>query len=227
MTGIHEGLPGPGCSHCPPWTPVCTGVTIGRASRLANHDVRFAFGFLLLWSVLLLGPGAATAHAQSRLSQQEALALAFPAPDSVVRRTAFLSAADVARVATLSGPGVEPAASVVSYYVAWQQGRPVGVAYFDTHRVRTEREVLMFVLGRAGTIQRVEVLAFAEPPEYAPPPGWLGQFRGLGPAAGPSLKGKVAGITGATLTTRAAERAARRVLALHAVIHPFGTVASR
>jgi hypothetical protein len=173
---------------------------------------------LALLALLALPPAA---HAQSRLSQQVALHLAFPAPDSIVRRTAFLSTGDVAKATTLSGPGVEPPPSVVSYYVAWQQGRPVRVAYFDTHRVRTERETLMFVLDRAGTIRRVEVLAFAEPPEYAPPRGWLGQFAGVDSSDGATLKGKIAGITGATLTTRAAERAARRVLALHAVIHPF------
>ena len=166
-------------------------------------------------------------HAQSRLSQQEALALAFPAPDSVVRNTAFLSTGEVAKVVTLGGPGAEPPPSVVSYYVAWQQGKPAGVAYFDTHRVRTEPETLMFVLDRSGTIRRVEVLAFAEPPEYAPPRGWLGQFAGLDSSDATALKGKIAGITGASLTTRAAERAARRVLALHAVIHPFTPAGER
>src|SRR5678816_165214 len=147
--------------------------------------------------ILLLATLPAVVHAQSRLTQQEALSLAFPGRDSLIRHTAFLSTAEVAKVATLSGPGVEPPASVVSYYVAWRQGRPVGVAYFDAHRVRTEREVLMFVLDSTSAIQRVEVLAFGEPPEYAPPPGWLAQFRGSGGVAGSSRKGNIVGITGA------------------------------
>jgi len=180
---------------------------------------------LALLLVLLVFPAAVPA--QSRLSQQEALQLAFPAPDSIIRRAAFLSAGDVAKVATLSGPGAEPSPSVLSYYVAWKQGEAVGVAYFDTHRVRTERETLMFALDRAGVIRRVEMLAFAEPPEYAPPRGWLGQFAGIDSSDAMALKGKIAGITGATLTTRAAERAARRVLALHAIIHPFAPAAGQ
>ncbi len=186
------------------------------AERLTLSAERFLLAPLALLALLAL-----PLHAQSRLSQQEALALAFPRPDSIVRRTAFLSAGDVANAATLSGPGAEPPPSVLSYYVAWKQGKAVGVAYFDTHRVRTERETLMFALDRAGIIQRVEVLAFAEPPEYAPPRGWLGQFTGIDSPEARALKGKIAGITGATLTTRAAERAARRILALHALIHPF------
>jgi hypothetical protein len=180
-------------------------------------------GRVLAFLLALLALPPAVAHGQSRLTQQEALALAFPAPDSIVRRTAFLSTAEVAKAAALSGPGVEPPPSVLSYYVAWKQGRALGVAYFDTHRVRTERETLMFAIDREGVIRRVEMLAFAEPPEYAPPRGWLGQFAGIDSSDAIALKGKIAGITGATLTTRAAERAARRVLALHAVIHPFAT----
>ncbi|HET7604256.1 MAG TPA: FMN-binding protein [Gemmatimonadales bacterium] len=199
---------------------------MGRGSRVEGRApgagrVAPSAGRFLLAPLTLLALLALPLHAQSRLSQQEALRLAFPAPDSIVRRTAFLSAGDVAKVTTLSGPGVEPPPSVASYYVAWQQGQPVGVAYFDTHRVRTERETLMFVLDRAGTIRRVEVLAFGEPPEYAPPRGWLGQFAGVDSSDGATLKGKIAGITGATLTTRAAERAARRVVALHALVHPL------
>ncbi len=188
----------------------------GTRPRLASR----VFGFLL--ALLALPSGA---RAQSRLSPQEALQLAFPAPDSVVRRTAFLSASDVARVTAQSGPGADPPPSVVSYYVAWQKGQPVGVAYFDTHKVRTERETLMFVLDRTGTIRRVEVLAFGEPPEYAAPRGWLGQFAGVDSSDGAALKGRIVAITGATLTTRAAERAARRILALHHHVHPFAATA--
>ena len=97
-------------------------------------------GRVLAFLLALLALPPALAHGQSRLTQQEALALAFPAPDSIVRRTAFLSTGEVAKAAALSGPGVEPPPSVLSYYVAWKQGRALGVAYFDTHRVRTERE---------------------------------------------------------------------------------------
>jgi hypothetical protein len=180
----------------------------------------------VLAALALLAP-VAPARAQARLTQQEALALAFPGADSVARRTAYLSEADLRRVQALAGPGSAPPPAVVSYYTAWHGRQPIGVAYFDVHRVRTEREVLMFVLDAGGMIRRVEVLAFAEPPEYAPPKGWLGQFAGLDSAAAPNVARRIAGITGASLTTRAAERAARRVLALHAVIRPFGNPGAR
>jgi len=169
-------------------------------------------------AALLIARGAA---AQGGLTQQEALRLAFPEPAVVERRTAFLSVAQVAQARALAGEDAEDPPSVVTYYVARRDGRVIGVAYFDAHRVRTLPEVLMFVVGPEGTIQRTEVVQFSEPPEYRPLPAWLAQLLGRPLAPELSMKGDLRAMTGATLTSRAAVRAARRILALHAIIQPI------
>jgi uncharacterized protein with FMN-binding domain len=110
---------------------------------------------------------------------------------------------------------------VVTYYLATKDGSPLGAAYFDAHRVRTLPEVLMFVVGTDHRIRRIEVLRFSEPPEYAPPGGWLAQFPGHALGAELSHKRGIANITGATLTARAVVSASRRVLAIHQVVAPF------
>lgn len=160
-------------------------------------------------------------------TREEALRLAFPAPAEIQRRTAFLDDAALAQARRLAGPGAEIAGGVVTYYVATQGGRPVGAAYFDAHRVRTLRQVLMVVVGPDDRIRRVEVLRFQEPPEYRAPEGWLAQLEGKTLDQRLSLKGGVVNMTGATLTSNATVAAARRVLALHAVIRPFGGGAGR
>lgn len=172
-------------------------------------------GLGLLGLLLLPLPGAA------QLSLQEALQAAFPPPATVERRTAFLSKSDLAAVQAEAGPDAPVTQSVVSYYVGMRDGTPVGVAYFDSHRVRTLNEVLMVVVRPDGGIREIEVLRFAEPPEYHPSRAWLAQFEGrsLDPAL--SLKGAIAPMTGATLTANAVTRAARRVLALHRRIAPL------
>jgi hypothetical protein len=154
------------------------------------------------------------------LTQDEALALVFSGAD-LERRTAFLDEADLALADRLAGPDVDVEAGVVSYYVASRGGVPIGVAYFDAHRVRTLPQVLMIVVDTEGRVSRVETVSFREPPEYRAPDGWLRQFddRALDDAL--SLRGEIATITGATLTAGAATRAARRVLALHQVIDPL------
>ena len=167
-------------------------------------------------SLLLSVPLAA----QVFMTQEEALRQAFGASATIERKSAFLSEAQLERARTLAGEEARIEQSVVTYYVASAGGRPLGAAYFDAHRVRTLQEVLMVVVAPDGRIRSVEVLRFAEPPEYVAPGGWLEQFSGRPLDEKLSIKGSVAGITGATLTSRAVTSAARRVLALHQVIQP-------
>ena len=155
------------------------------------------------------------------LTQDEALALAFPGA-RLERRTAFLSDAELERASELAGRDVDVESAVVSYYVATRGDRPVGIAYFDAHRVRTLPQVLMIVVGVDGRVSRVETVSFREPPEYRAPDGWLRQFDGRELDEALSLRGGVATLTGATLTAGAATRATRRTLALHRVIDPLG-----
>lgn len=167
----------------------------------------------------LVGPSAA--RAQEVVTQEEALRMAFPDADEVERRTAFLGDSAMARAEELAAPAVEVEEPVVTHYVARQGGTPLGVAYFDSHEVRTLPEVLMVVVTPEGELARVEVLRFDEPREYRPPEKWLEEFRGKDLSSRISTSGSVVNITGATLTSRAVTRAVRRVLALHRVIEPL------
>lgn len=174
-------------------------------------------GLMMMAPAGALAPSGASA--QSLLTQEEALELAFPAPARVARKTAYLSDAQLAKARALAGPDVEIDQAVVTYYVGYRGERVVGVAYFDAHRVRTMAEVAMVVVTSEGRVQRVDVLKFAEPPEYRAPDGWIAQLEGHGLDRELSLDGAIRNLTGATLTARALTRATRRVLALHAVIH--------
>ena len=183
-------------------------------------------GTLLVLALALLGIFPGTAGAQVFLSQQEALRLAFPAPLQVERKTAYLSGKQLAAARQLAGRGVPVEGGVVTYYVGMKGSTPVGVAYFDVHRVRTLPEVVMVVVTPDARVERTEILKFSEPPQYRAPEGWLRQLRGKGLDDRLSLKGGVANMTGATLTSEALVRASRRVLALHRVIQPFAAPAA-
>lgn len=165
---------------------------------------------------------ATSGWAQERLTQDEALRLAFPAA-TIERRTAYLDDRLAESVQKLAGPDVDLSPRVVTYYVGLERGSAVGAAYFDGHVVRTKNEVVMVVVDRDGRVRQVEVLRFDEPPEYRAPERWIAQLKGKGLAPGLSLKGDILNLTGASLTSRALVRATRRVLALHQVINPFAS----
>lgn len=177
----------------------------------------------------LLLTGGTELHAQ--LSLQEALAGAFPPPATVERRTAFLTAQDLAAIQASAGRDAPVTQRVVTYYLARKDGKPVGVAYFDSHRVRTLNEVVMIVVepqdGGKDRIRSLEVLRFAEPPEYHARDPWLDQFKGKSLDQELSLKRSIANMTGATLTSNAIVRATRRVLAIHERIRPFASAAEK
>jgi Na+-translocating ferredoxin:NAD+ oxidoreductase RnfG subunit len=173
----------------------------------------------LTLGLLLVGPG--TTAAQVFLTQDEALRLAFPEPATIERRTAFLGEKELQAARELAGSGVEVQQSVVTYYVGVLDGTPLGAAYFDVHRVRTLPEVLMIVVTPEERIARIEVLKFAEPPEYRASKEWVEQFHGQELTEDLSLKGAIRNMTGASLTSEAVTHAVRRVLALNRVIRPF------
>lgn len=160
-------------------------------------------------------------QAQALLTQQEALRLAFPEPLTIERHTAFLGPREIARASELAGRGVDVKEGVITYYVGLRAGVPVGAAYFDVHRVRTLPEVVMIVVARDERIARIEILKFAEPPQYLAPAGWLRQIEGKRLSEELSLRRGIVNMTGATLTSEAVTAASRRVLALHKVIDPF------
>ncbi|HEV8631116.1 MAG TPA: FMN-binding protein [Thermoanaerobaculia bacterium] len=158
---------------------------------------------------------AAPAGGRVLLSQQDALALAFPGCD-VQRATVYLSAAQVERAGRLAGEPVRSA--LVPTYAARCGGKPAGTAYFDAHPVRTLPETVMVVVSADGRVRRVEVLSFDEPADYLPRHPWYDQFEGRALDSELRLKRGIRPVTGASLTARATTGAVRRVLALHQVI---------
>jgi len=168
-----------------------------------------------LLTVLLLGAGWASAA--EHLSQTEALALAFPGA-TLERKEYFLTEAQKEQIQKLAG--VEVRSKYVVCYEARVDKELQGVAFFDTHVVRTQPETLMVAISPKGTILRIEVVQFREPQEYAAPDRWKQQLVGqtLGPKL--SLKADIKPLSGASLTAQAMVDASRRALAHFQVLYP-------
>lgn len=159
--------------------------------------------------------GTAGGAGRVLIALDEALALCFPGC-RIERGTEYLTPAQMAEAERLAGQTLE--GSIVHPYVALRDGELVGTAYVDTHRVRTLRESVLVVVGPTERVERVEVLAFAEPAEYLPRGSWYAQFHDKRLDGELHLSRGIRGITGATLTARATTDAVRRVLATHRVL---------
>ena len=167
----------------------------------------------LLLALALAAPQAGPGKVY--LTPDEALALAFP-ECTIERRTEYLDKAEAKRVEALAHGALE--GRVVRPYVATKDGKLVGTAYFDAHRVRTKNEVLMLVVASDERLKRIEVLSFAEPAEYLPKPAFYAQFAGKRLSDELAVGRDVRGVAGATLSANAASGAVRRALAVQRVL---------
>ena len=170
---------------------------------------------------LLIGVGVplalvAAARATVFLAKDEALTLAFPGADRVEERAFILTDAQKDDVERRARAKLET--QLWTVHVGWKGGEIQGYAIIDSHNVRTLPETFMVVIDPKGTLRRVDVLAFHEPPEYLPTERWIGQFPGRKLDDDLKLGAGIQGVTGATLSAQAMTSGVRRALALFAVL---------
>ena len=170
----------------------------------------------LLIAILIANAIALAAQARVFMTQQQALASAFPAGTKVTRQALFLTPQQ--RSAARKESGVDFDDRMIVRYAGTAGDRVIGYAYFDTHQVRTLPETVMVVVDAQGKVAKIEILSFDEPLDYQPRPRWIDQFRGRKLDDDLSLKRAIRPISGASLSGRAIVNASRKVLALHRVI---------
>ncbi|RLA23310.1 MAG: FMN-binding protein [Gammaproteobacteria bacterium] len=154
------------------------------------------------------------AYAKIYYSKQEAMELAFGADAKVEHLSLFLKDDETQRIQQLARVKLDSA--LFTFYVGKKADTILGYAAIETHKVRTKPETLLVVLNAQGELVQVHTLAFHEPPEYQPSARWYAQLFNL-PLEEISFRKKVQGISGATLSSRAALDSVRKVLAVYQI----------
>mgnify|MGYP001168045415 FL=1 len=168
--------------------------------------------WLTLW---LLVANVAAAAQGGWVTRDEALAAVFPGAVVEAERV-FLTEQQMAEITEIAGVEIE--SGLVARYVATRGNTVMGRAYVDTHVVRTKRESLLISLEADGSVRRVDVTAFLEPPDYLASERWLRQYSQRQLDDDLALQRAIRPIAGATLTANAANAAVRRVLAIDQVL---------
>jgi hypothetical protein len=168
-------------------------------------------GFFLLCLLLLSAPSYATIF----FSKNEALELAFGKDAQVEPLSLFPDEQQVAKIQELAKAKLD--SGLFTFYVGKDQSKLLGYAAIETGTVRTKPETLMIVLTPDGELRNITTLAFHEPPEYQPPERWYEQLYKR-PLTDLDFNKGVDGISGATLSTRAAVSSVRKVMAIYQVM---------
>lgn len=167
-----------------------------------------------IFFLLLLG-ATSPGFAKIFYSKNEALELAFGKSAQVEMLSLFPDDQQVAKIQTMAKVKLD--SGLFTFYTGKNQNDILGYAAIETVTVRTKPETLMIVLTPGGDLRNVFTLAFHEPPEYQPPERWFTQLYNR-PLAEMDFNKGVDGITGATLSTRAAISSVRKVMAIYQVM---------
>ncbi len=170
-------------------------------------------GFFIL--ILLLLSVVTPGFAKIFYSKNEALELAFGKDTQVESLSLFPDELQVAKIQELAKAKLD--SGLFTFYVGKEKDKVLGYAAIETGTVRTKPETLMIVLTPEGELRNVTTLAFHEPPEYQPPERWFEQLYKR-PLAEMDFNKGVDGISGATLSTRAAVSSIRKVMAIYQVL---------
>lgn len=144
-------------------------------------------------------------------SKEEAFELAFGQGSTIEEIPLFISDEQAAAIEKTAQAKLD--SRLFTFYAGKRGGKLLGYAALESHTVRTQPETLLVVLSPSGELIRAEILAFHEPPEYQPPPRWFERLYHR-PAAEMHLNHGVDGISGATLSSRAALDSIRKVMTI-------------
>jgi Na+-translocating ferredoxin:NAD+ oxidoreductase RnfG subunit len=171
------------------------------------------WGFFILIFLLLstVTPG----FAKIFYSKNEALELAFGKDTQVEQLSLFPDEQQVAKIQELAKAKLD--SGLFTFYVGKEKDKVLGYAAIETVTVRTKPETLIIVLTPEGELRNVTTLAFHEPPEYQVPERWYEKLYKR-PLSDMDFNKGIDGISGATLSTRAAVSSVRKVMAIYQVL---------
>jgi hypothetical protein len=176
--------------------------------KKSSSPVFFTFVFILLSTPTPI-------FAKIFYSKNEAMELAFGKTAQVEMLSLFPDDQQIIKIQELAKVKLD--SGLFTFYAGKDQNKIIGYASIETITVRTKPETLMIVLTPEGALRNVYTLAFHEPPEYQPPERWFTQLYKRSLAEMDFNKG-VDGISGATLSSRAAISSIRKVMAIYEIM---------
>ncbi|WP_337287349.1 FMN-binding protein [Candidatus Methylomirabilis sp.] len=171
---------------------------------------------IILILIVLAFTAPADLTAKVFYAKDEAIRAAFPEADVIENQVFFLTDDQKNQVEALARTPLD--SKLVTIYIGKRGQKLLGYAMIDAHTVRTLPEAVMVALTPDGRVSSTLVLAFYEPLDYLPNERWLKQFDQARLAPDLRVGGRIAGITGATLTARAMTTSVRKVLAFYQVL---------
>jgi len=188
-----------------------------------SHTIKNKFNRRNRWlvfclAIFLTGVMASSSWALEVSSKEEAIKLAFPGAEKIVKKRIFLKDAQRAAIAKICKRAMLN--KRVNFYVGYKGGQPMGYATLETVTNRTWPISYIVVMNSDGTIQDVEVLNYQGARNWGvQAESWLKQFFGKNADSDFSAP---TGITGATVSVRTINKGVHCAVASYKVLFQGG-----
>lgn len=139
-----------------------------------------------------------------------------PKTTSIEKKTLLLSKEQAKAI--MDKAHMKLPSKIVRLYLAKNGTSTLCYGIILSRKVRTKKAAILYMISPEGTIQTIEILAFAEPPEFIPKREWMLQFRGKSISDPLRVGRDIPTITGATLSARNVTDGARLALAIFDII---------
>jgi Na+-translocating ferredoxin:NAD+ oxidoreductase RnfG subunit len=182
--------------------------------RLSRLSISALALWLCLFSSVCLA-GEKEFDPQVYLTKEQALAIAFPGADEIVKEKKWLTGEQKETIEKLCQQPIHE--NRITYYVGMKDKKPMGYMIIDHMVGKTFPITFMVVLNVDGTVREVEIMIYREPRGgEVRNKSFLDQFLGMN--AGSEFR-DIHSITGATLSVRAITRGVQKAVAAYQVLY--------
>lgn len=180
-----------------------------------TKSIRFPSGLASFSKMLLFFVLSVHAMYAKGIDIASILLLSCPDAKKVEKKTLLLDKQQFLAVQKLAKKRIK--SKVVRYYQAMNGQKRLCTAIVLSQKVRTKKAAILYIIDEHGTLKQIEILAFAEPPEYKPKKSWIKLVEGKSLQEPLRVGRDVPKITGATMSARSVVDGARIALAIYEI----------
>jgi len=158
---------------------------------------------------------AISLQAKLLISPFDAMKLHFGEDAKIEKKSLLLTAKEAKQVTQLAKAKLKT--KIYKTFRASKEGKFLGYGVLVLHKVRSKETAILSIITPDGTLKTIEIIAFNEPMEYLPSKNWIEVLSNKKLTPSLALGKDIPSITAATMSARAATKAARIALSIYKV----------
>jgi len=168
--------------------------------------------FTLLCGTLL----SQSSVAGSKASVNDVIKSSFTGVNTIDPKQIILTKKQFSQVQSRAKAAVRT--KIYRYYDIKSSTKRLGYAVLISRKVRSKKATVLYAFDNAGKLKFTEIMAFGEPPEFAPNKTWMSQLQNQESTKKLTVGKDIPTISGSTLSARSITEGARVARAIYEIV---------